>query len=305
MEGVAHDFSHPGLGIENGRMAFSMKEIQSLFDPQVDSIVKKIIEELDWLRDTGNPNQVQHMVLSGGLGSSAYVRDQLQQRFLNYPHPNAKRVAVIPCNDPQLVVVRGLLLDRQQRWQTNSTKSILASRVARASYGVIVRQVYTPERHYGEGVRRDAFDRKTRWAMNQVQWLVKKGDAVNPNVPLVKSFEISLVEGDLTRSWDAEIVMSHNEPSALPSSMKKAGAVKICNVCSNLEGVKQEQLVLKNKRGSCFSKGYRFYVCKFDIRVIVAPADLRFELWFAGQRFSGNHEPISVAWDQEGTKVKA
>ena len=41
-----------------------------------------------------------------------------------------------------------------------------------------------------------------------------------------------------------------------------------------------------------------------DIRVMVAPADLRFELWFAGEKFSGNHEPISVTWDDEGTKVK-
>lgn len=78
-----------------------------------------------------------------------------------------------------------------------------------------------------------------------------------------------------------------------------AGAFKICNVKSNLQGVRQEQLVLKHKRGTCFTRGYRFYVCQFDIRVIVAPAELRFELWFAGEKFSGNHEPISVVWDQE------
>jgi len=58
MEGVSHDFSHPGLGIENGRMIFTMQEIQSLFDPQVEGIVKKIIEELDWLRDNGHPQHV-------------------------------------------------------------------------------------------------------------------------------------------------------------------------------------------------------------------------------------------------------
>jgi len=161
------------------------------------------------------------MVLSGGLGSSAYVRDQLQQRFLSYPHPNASRVAVIPCSDPQLVVVRGLLLDRQQRWQTGGTTSVLATRVARASYGVIVRQVYSSDLHFGEDVQADTFDKKKRWAINQIQWLIRKGDVVDPNVPLVKSFEISLAEGELTRSWDARVVMSHNEPSFLPRSMKQ------------------------------------------------------------------------------------
>ncbi|KAM7216812.1 hypothetical protein V8F06_007789 [Rhypophila decipiens] len=305
LEGVAHDFTHLGLGIENGRMLFSIQEIQSLFDPQVEGIVKKIVEELDWLRDTGRPQQVQHMVLSGGLGSSAYVRDQLQQRFLSYPHPNANRVAVIPCNDPQLVVVRGLLYDRQQRWNTGGTTSVLAARVARASYGVIVQEVYSPALHFNEDLQPDPFDKGKKWAINQIQWLIRKGDVINPNAPLVKSFAISLAEGELTRAWDSRIVISHNEPTFLPRSMKQAGATKICDLRSNLDGVRQEQLVLKNKRGTCFSRGHRFYICQFDIRVIVAPADLRFELWFAGQKFSGNHEPISVTWDAEGTNVKA
>lgn len=72
---------------------------------------------------------------------------------------------------------------------------------------------------------------------------------------------------------------------------------------SNLEGVQQHQLVLKEKRGTCFWKGYRFYICQFDVRVIVAPADLRFELWFGGRKFSGNHEPVAVKWDEAGVRV--
>jgi hypothetical protein len=81
-----------------------------------------------------------------------------------------------------------------------------------------------------------------------------------------------------------------------------AGAVKLCDVKSNLTGVEQHQLVLKNKRGTCFSRGYMFYICQFQIKVIVAPADLRFELWFGGQKFSGNHEPVTVTWDPNGAK---
>lgn len=161
------------------------------------------------------------MVLSGGLGSSAYVRSQLQQRFLSYQHPNANRIAVIPCNDPQLVVVRGLLLDQQQRWQTGGTAPVLATRIARASYGVIVQEVYSSTLHFNEDIRIDQYDPKQKWAMNQIQWLIRKGDVVTPNLPLSKTFEIRLAAGDMTRSWDAEIVVSHNEPSFLPRSLKQ------------------------------------------------------------------------------------
>lgn len=113
------------------------------------------------------------MVLSGGLGSSAYVRQSIQQRLMSFPHPNATKAVVIPCQDPQLVVVRGLLLDHQQRMDTGQL-SVLASRVARASYGVRVRQVYSPALHFDEEVLPDQFNSKKLYAVNQIQWMIRK-----------------------------------------------------------------------------------------------------------------------------------
>ncbi|KAK3386092.1 hypothetical protein B0H63DRAFT_191937 [Podospora didyma] len=303
VEGLSYEFTHTGLAIENGRMVFAKEEIQSLFDPQIEGIVKKIVGELDWLKDMGHPQQVEHMVLSGGLGSSAYVRDKLQRRFQSYPHLNASNVTVVPCSDPQLVVVRGLLLDRQQRWETGGQASVLSARIARASYGVIVQEGFSPGVHDERDMRPDPYDGQM-WAVNQIQWLIRKDDVINPNVPLVHSFAIRLGKGDTTRAWDAKIVVSQNDPRCLPRSMREDGAFKLCDVKSNLAGVQQEQLVRKNKRGKCLIGGVAYYICQFDVKVIVAPADLRFELWFAGQKFSGNHEPITVNWDEGGLRVK-
>lgn len=170
----------------------------------------------------GHLHQVQYMVLSGGLGSSAYVRDQLQQRFLAHQHPNASdQVAVIPCSDPQLVVVRGLLLDRQQRWESGGATSVLSIRIARASYGVIVQEIYVSTMHTNEDVRPDPFEPSKKWAVNQIQWLIKKGDQVNPNTFLVKSFQIRLAATETTRAWNSQIVISHKDPVQLPTSMKQ------------------------------------------------------------------------------------
>ena len=49
-----------------------------------------------------------------------------------------------------------------------------------------------------------------------------------------------------------------------------AGVTKLCHVRSNLNGVQQHQLILKRKKGAFFRKGSKFYICAFDIRVIVA-----------------------------------
>ena len=56
-------------------------------------------------------------------------------------------------------------------------------------------------------------------------------------------------------------------------------------------------MVLVKKKRSWFRKGVAFYILRFDLRVIVAPADLRFELWFDGYRFSSDHEPVAVTWE--------
>lgn len=112
------------------------------------------------------------MILAGGLGSSAYVREMIQQQLSHYGHPNARQVVVVPCQEPQLIVVRGLLLDRQQRAETGNT--ILSTRIARMSYGVVVQELYNPEVHFDEDVRQDPFQPKEKWAINQIQWLIRK-----------------------------------------------------------------------------------------------------------------------------------
>lgn len=283
------------------------------------------------------------MILSGGLGSSVYVRERIQQHLMSRAHSAGTRIAVISSQDPQLVVVRGLLFEQQQAMESKN-RSVLATRIARASYGVLVREAYTPTYHFNEDVVHDHYMPKERWAVNQIQWLIRKvrisiktccrlrepvlceltqkqGDIIDPNNPLIHQLSIRLGPGDMTRSWDTEIVISQNDPSFLPTSMKqgtcanslsmrlltgskKAGVTKLCLIMSNLDGVQQNQLELNRKRRFLFGKGHKFYVCKFEIHIVVAPADLRFELWFDGMKFSGNHEPIAVKWDEAGALVK-
>lgn len=64
---------------------------------------------------------------------------------------------------------------------------------------------------------------------------------------------------------------------------------------SELELVKQ-----KRRHRALFSRSARWYNCTYEVRAVVGAADLTFELWFNGQRFSKNHAPIRVTWDEEG-----
>lgn len=60
-------------------------------------------------------------------------------------------------------------------------------------------------------------------------------------------------------------------------------AVKLCVV---KRGVQQVDLVEKEQEGNLLAslEATSSMYASFDVTVIVAPADLRFELWFGGQK---------------------
>lgn len=87
-------------------------------------------------------------------------------------HPYANKVTILQAPDPQLVVVRGLLLDRLQKLDSGDAPVII-SRIARASYGIACKVKYDPNIHVGQVVQKDPFDEQL-YAMGQVDWLIRK-----------------------------------------------------------------------------------------------------------------------------------
>lgn len=91
---------------------------------------------------------------------------------MSNPHPSAQQIKIISATDPQLVVVKGLLLDRLQKLESG-TKPVLVTRKARASYGMMCKMKYNPEIHFQEDLKTDPLDGQT-YAMSQIDWLIKK-----------------------------------------------------------------------------------------------------------------------------------
>lgn len=100
------------------------------------------------------------------------MRDRLQEQLTANPYPSAQQIKIISATDPQLVVVKGLLLDRLQKFESG-TKPVLVTRKARTSYGVMCKMKYNPEIHFQEELKSDPLDGQT-YAMSQIDWLIKK-----------------------------------------------------------------------------------------------------------------------------------
>ncbi|KAK7946352.1 Hsp70 family chaperone [Apiospora aurea] len=306
LDGVPFDFNHESARIESGKVVLKWEEIQSLFDPHIDRIIEKIVEQFEWLKANKITKPISYMILSGGLGSSRYVRDRLQAYLVSKPHPYARNVKILQAMEPQLVVVKGLLLDRMQRMESGSVP-VVVSRIARSSYGVVCKAKYDPAIHIHENVVTDPLDGQ-KYAMGMIDWLIKKGDAVDTRKAITSTFSRKVDPG-AARCWDLDIYTSDVDSDFLPTSIRHShypGAARLlCTVRNNLTNVDDSELVTKRKaKRFFFIKGKKYYICTFDVHAIVAPADLRFELWFGGRKFSRNHEPIKVAWNEAGTNVQ-
>ncbi len=129
--------------------------------------------------------------MSGGLGSSPYVRKRLKSRYetgLGVSRLNAQEMRIVLVAEPyvnsrptnpyltvdgslyrQLAVVQGLVMDRIQAISRGSV--VFKERCCRLSYGMICRELYNEAKHIGEEVTHDPRDRQ-RWAVNQIDWFV-------------------------------------------------------------------------------------------------------------------------------------
>ena len=171
----------PGLGpglnvspyIENSQIIISKSQIEAIFDAQIERICDLIDDQLSQLERAHPREVVTYLVLSGGLGSSAYLQRSLRQRYLlgRGPHACARDLQILRVPKPQLAVCHGLVLDRVQQIREN--RVVYKERFCRQSYGIIVRAEYDPRLHYGEPTFVDPRDNK-KFALNQIDWFIKQ-----------------------------------------------------------------------------------------------------------------------------------
>ncbi|TAQ90476.1 hypothetical protein B7494_g1204 [Chlorociboria aeruginascens] len=293
--GIPPDYEHRGLKIEGGKMLFAKEEIQQLFDAQIKGIIIQIGKQLDWMRNNRPNDGVNILVLSGGLGGSQYVKAKIQEHYSAYPHPNAQNMMILKSQEPRLAVVKGLVIDRRQKLISGT--ATLKSRI----YGVLCRAPFDPKIHAPEDLYYDKFDKKQKWAIMQIDWLIKKGDTIDTDTSKERTFSRKLQTDDENKKWDTTIVISHEDRQNLPSSLRQRGAYKLCVIQSNLSSVSEKEFDLKNRKPW---QGKKYYIATFAVRVIIAPADLKFELWFKGMRYNRDHDPVQVQWDEVGSAMK-
>jgi molecular chaperone DnaK (HSP70) len=161
--------------ISGGDIHFQRDDLKIFFDTQVSKLYDMMDKQLARVRQKFPTEQVSHLVLSGGLGNSAYVQHCLRSRYAfgSTPHSNAQNMQIRIAPDPQLVVCKGNVADRVQKLKTG--QSVLGWRCCRASYGTMCKILYDPydPAHNGLRTEVDPLDKKM-YVMDCIDWFIKQ-----------------------------------------------------------------------------------------------------------------------------------
>ncbi|KAF9691908.1 hypothetical protein EKO04_010128 [Ascochyta lentis] len=285
-------------GISGGDMYFERDDLKAFFDAQISKLFDMMDKQLVRLQQKHPNEQVAHLVLSGGLGNSAYVQSCLRSRYAfgNCPHSNAESIQIRVAPDPQLVVCKGNVVDRVQKLK--SGQSVLGWRCCRASYGTKCKILYDTNntQHIGLKTEIDSLDGKT-YVVDCVDWFIKKCEAVSSDFPIVRDFSRKCAPATSTvpnpaRVFPTDVICSEAEADMLPYVMNSS-CRSICKVDSDFASVLLTRFKLKNRHW--WNSGKKYHRINFVVKVTLGPADLSFELWHNGVKLS-NDNAIKVEW---------
>ncbi|KAH7130789.1 hypothetical protein B0J11DRAFT_613356 [Dendryphion nanum] len=285
-------------GIAGGDMQFRRDDLRTFFDTQLAKLFDMIDKQLIRLQQKAPNEQVAQMVLSGGLGNSAYVRDSLRSRYGygNAAHPNGRNMQIRVAPDPQLVVCKGNVADRVQKLK--SGQSVLGWRCCRASYGTLCKVLYNPQNpvHIGLKTEQDPFDGRV-YVMDCIDWLIKKGEPVSSDAPKVANFNrkcppASSFAPNPPRIFPTAIICSEVDRDFLPITMNSS-CRSICKVESDFSSLPLSIFKLKNRHW--WNTGKKYHRINYCVKVLIGAADISFELWHEGAKISKDNS-IKVEW---------
>ncbi|KAH8750470.1 hypothetical protein BGZ57DRAFT_914221, partial [Hyaloscypha finlandica] len=85
--------------------------------------------------------------------------------------------------------------------------------------------------------------------------------------------------------WKDKIVISHQEADRLPGNIAHADCHVLCNITSNLSSLTLNNFDLVKEHKSWFKRitpRDKYRTAEHQIKVVIGPADIRFELWYDG-----------------------
>lgn len=272
--GLDPSYYNERFGITSGAvgatMRFTLADLQALFDTQIKKIFDLVDSQMETFDQKFPNDAISHLVLSGGLGNSAYVQTKLKQRYTMRVHTSLQ---VHVASEPQLAVCKGVVVD----WlRSKKDQPVLEWRCSRSSYGTECKVLYNKNNpaHIGLPTQMDPLNEQ-QYITRAIAWFIRKGEPVNVKETISHKFSRRLTPGDPRRAFPESIVQSDLDSQFLPFRMGP-GVRVLCEVKSDLSTVDEKKFKMKNRHWWQFKQKYMRV--DYMVKVVVGPADLSFQL---------------------------
>ncbi|KAI5796502.1 hypothetical protein EDC01DRAFT_727534 [Geopyxis carbonaria] len=243
------------------------------------------------------PNlKINYLVVSGGLGSSPYVQKLLKQRYCSEIHGMKM---IIP-EDPQLVVCRGLVINRLH--QLHKITPIILKRISRSAFGLVWNQPYERSIHkHLKSERVRIKPDKHYYLPNRIHWFI------NPDSPLDCTKNMHYLFSRYLHHQDGGMLKhdivrfdgrQNNLPDKLTSDTKvvqrlsyRISGDKELRNCDEAQLDYRIKLPLIGGFGKIYRVNYEVQVCAKDTR-------LKFDIFLDGRK-KGSGVNAEAGWETE------
>ena len=264
LAGVA---DNEAVGIEQGFLTITSKEVASIFKPIITEIIQLVQGQMTHLHTSGK--SVNGIILVGGFGQSECLLKIMRMRFAsgnNAALPPNSRLEVMQPTNAWTAVVRGAVIRGLE-----GTEMVL-NRKARRHYGVRVNARFDDNLHPLSCKYWDIYDESWR-AKDRMSWFIRKGQAVSATEPAIFAFYRDIPTGGSKIVHDELIACDLDQaPTGFEHGLRTSTHV-LCRLTSDLSKVP-----ITYFKNQVTVDGKRFQRISYKLGMRVESGGLRFDL---------------------------
>ncbi|KXX73604.1 Chaperone protein DnaK [Madurella mycetomatis] len=257
------------LGISRGRYALKASDVQVIFEPVVQEVIKLVKEQI-----SSSKVPIKAVLLVGGFGASNYLKERLRNSIDN-------RIQIMQPPNAWLAVVHGAVMKGlAQSAPEKLTMVKVQNRKARKHYGTEWRTRYDERLHYNLRSKKHWCGLDGCWKVYTMEWFIRKGDAVSENEPFFTSF---VWTGPVSQGRIRKIKMDiYADRTARDAPIAKDENVSLlCHVEADVSHIPENQL--HRRRGN---DGQWYYELNCKIEAVYLSASTQYTLLYNNQRYN-------------------
>ncbi|KAI1758900.1 actin-like ATPase domain-containing protein [Hypoxylon sp. FL1150] len=277
--------------IKNGRIHFRECDLKKAFTNVFADIELLIDGQISLARK--RRMSITGIILVGGLGSSVYLYETLQAKYLK------QQISVLQSGgmNPRTAISRGAVYkgflhcqdskEGTSQAKTTNPPIVVTSTIARANFGVVINAPFREGKHLEEDRCWDTLEQK--WmAGNQMEWYIMKGEDCSQSSPVRKSFYRTFrtdFGNDL--QLREEIFQCTDET---PPSRHDESVSHLCTIHWNSD------VSFKNLEWVTNSVGVRYKRLFYDLEFIPQGATVEIVAYVGGRKQKGKDSVVDIQY---------